>query len=115
MYGADVGPLLAAVVAEADRRGDAYVELGQLGEQYETELSAHGFLPLREADAELVPFVFAPLQKRRNHEYLGLYSPDRELRERLQRLTLRDVYFTTADSDRDRAARVVSLTWRSAA
>lgn len=115
LFGAGVEPLLDGLIAQADARRDAYLELSQLGTRHADQLSARGFVPLRDADAELLPYVFSPVQRRPNHEYVGVCSADAALRAQLQQLRLSDVYFTSADSDRDRAARVGPHLWTRAA
>ena len=55
-------------------------------------------------DTALLPSVTSPMQNRPNTEFVGLFSSSRA--HRLAELTFDDVYFTRADSDRDRAARL---------
>jgi GNAT superfamily N-acetyltransferase len=95
-----IADLVAVVVGAARERGDVWVDFAATRALEGLE----GFATLVGDDAALLPSVTSPMQHRPNTEFVGLYSATRAIR--LGQLSIDDVYFTRADSDRDRAARL---------
>jgi GNAT superfamily N-acetyltransferase len=95
-----IADLVSAVVATARARGDTWVDFAATRVLEGLE----GFATLVDDDTALLPSVTSPMQHRPNTEFVGLYSTTRATR--LSQLAFDDVYFTRADSDRDRAARL---------
>lgn len=106
LYGqpADIAPLLQAVANLAQVRGSAYIDFNCFGLLHRTALLAAGFAELTETDIELLPQVSAPAEARPNYEHIGLFST--RYAAEIAALSPQNVYFTRADSDRDRLARI---------
>lgn len=95
-----VRTLLLLVRREAELAGHLYVEAATFGGPYRALLDELGFSSFEDDEYEIVPSLTNPVGSRANHEYVGIlagFAPD---------LTPGDVYFTPADSDRDRRGAV---------
>lgn len=97
--------ILRAAAARASAEGAALIDCATFGGAFDAALAEAGYTPLAGDEAALLPQVFAPIEPRPNHEYLGLFS--RRCASEIARL--RHVHFTRADSDRDRIARLSQL------
>lgn len=97
-------PLLQSVVRQGLEEGASYIDFACAGPAYDAAFEELGFTVLYDDDAAILPQVTAPVEARPNHEFLGLFS--RQHREEIAALTMDDIYFTRADSDRDRIARL---------
>jgi hypothetical protein len=100
--------LFGAIAHEAARDGISFVDLVSLGALYRPELEAAGFVILENDDTGWLPQVMSPPEARANMEFVGLFS--RTHRTAIAGLQTKDVWFTRADSDRDRIARISQVT-----
>jgi len=105
LYGesAGMGSLLQGVIAFAQNCGCAYVDFSCFGLLYRTTLLEAGFAELTDNNFALLPQIGAT-ESRPNIEHIGLFSS--KYGAEIAALRLEDVYFTRADSDRDRPARL---------
>ena len=67
-------------------------------------LDEHNFIGLTDEDYSNFPSLTNPHRARPNREYVGLFAPAAS--EFISTLTQDTVYFTSADSDRDRLANL---------
>jgi hypothetical protein len=96
--------LLEKLLIWSRRQGYLYIDFSKIGELYSEELISKGFVRLDEDDVALFPQVSSPVENRPNNEYIALQS--QSLKNELDKLELKDIYFTRMDSDRDRVARL---------
>jgi len=110
LYGQDdwMANVLNEVKSRARKRKDIFVDFSSFGHPYQDILKNAGFCLLQNEDVGLLPQVTAPISDRPNHEYLGLFSV--EFRKEIQSLDAGEVYFTRADSDRDRLSSINQIT-----
>jgi hypothetical protein len=101
----DLAGVVSHVVAVAAERSDAFVDFAVFGADDDTVWRDAGFDLLAGENLGLLPQLTSPVAPRANHEYVGLFSSDRETAEALRAATIADVRFTRADSDRDRLGR----------
>lgn len=92
--------VLREVVSRARGYGHIYIDFSSFGPAYQEVLTKHGFSFLQNEDAGLLPFVACPVENRLNNEYIGLFSE--KYKDEISALTEEQVFFTRADSDRDR-------------
>jgi GNAT superfamily N-acetyltransferase len=93
--------LLSGVIQKALNKKDIYIEFTSIGSIYDSIFENLNFVCLKNSDLELLPQVTNPIEIRPNNEYLGLFSSN--MTGVISKLKFADVYFTRADSDRDRA------------
>jgi len=105
LYGESAGmdSLLQGVVAFAQNCECAYVDFSCFGLHYRTSLLEAGFSELTDNNCALLPQI-GSTEFRPNIEHIGLFSS--EYGAEISALRSKDVYFTRADSDRDRVARL---------
>jgi hypothetical protein len=96
--------LLEKILMWSSEQGHLYIDFSKIGELYSEELLAKGFARLDEDEVALFPQVSSPVENRLNNEYIALQSQN--LKYELDKLELKDIYFTRMDSDRDRVARL---------
>lgn len=101
-------PLLQAVVRQGIAEGASYLDFACAGTVFDLAFAELDFTRLEEDQAALLPQVTAPVEARPNQEFVGLFS--RPHRDEIAALTADDIYFTRADSDRDRIARLSQRT-----
>ena len=105
---AGAAALLAHVGRVAEEEGASFVDFASIGSLYRDAMDAAGFAVLENDETGMLPQVMAPPEARPNMEFLGLFS--RRFAEGIAALRASDVYFTRADSDRDRIARLSQTT-----
>lgn len=105
---AGAAALLAHVGRVVAAEGASFVDFASIGSLYRDALGAAGFAVLENDETGMLPQVMAPPEKRPNTEFIGLFS--RRCAEGIAALRVGDVYFTRADSDRDRIARLSQTT-----
>jgi Acetyltransferase (GNAT) domain len=105
--GNSITHLLTHSIQESTTQMAVYLDFTVFGKTFEHELENLGFILLENEDCRILPQVSAPVQDRPNNEYLGLRTTKHD--ELIDSLTTDDVYFTRADSDRDRLARIDQL------
>ncbi|MDE4907288.1 GNAT family N-acetyltransferase [Methanogenium marinum] len=106
IYGEDsfIDTVVSKIITDANERRDVYIDFSAFGERYGNILKKIGFICVKDDDVCLFPQVTSPIENRPNLEYFGLYS--KPYQERISLMTEEDVYFTRADSDRDRIAKI---------
>jgi len=104
----DVETLLNFAAQRSEERGDVYIDFSVVGTSLESSFSKEGFCCLVEGQMEVIPQRVSPMQAKRNNEYIGLVSKEKDLD--LSSLSEDDVFFTRFDSDRDRLVKLSDLT-----
>ena len=109
----EVRKLVSFTVSKAKDGGCAYMDYSSAGNLYDDILDAAGFASLSDDECDILPQVCSPISQRPNNEYFGLQS--RFHSESIKNLSIQDVHFTRADSDRDRLGNMSGPVsrWRS--
>ena len=102
-----IRPLLGKAVRESISKKHIYIDFSMFGTIYQNELISSKFFKLTGEDSCLLPQVTAPIEKRENYEYLGIQSQSKA--KAISTLSIKNVYFTRMDSDRDRLANVSQM------
>ncbi len=99
--------LLQYIIYDAKKRGNLYIDFSMFGILYRDVMQESGFSILKGKNVCLLPQVTSPVENRPNHEFIGLQSI--KFNDDIMTLNQDDVYFTRADSDRDRLNSVSQL------
>ena len=102
MYGnsIQVYSLLQYIIYDAQKRNNLYIDFSMFGHLYRDVMREAGFAILEGKDICLLPQVTSPVKNKPNHEFIGIQSI--KYNDDIMILNQNDVYFTRADSDRDR-------------
>ncbi|MBA3454743.1 MAG: GNAT family N-acetyltransferase [Deltaproteobacteria bacterium] len=98
--------LLLETCLRARDAGHIYVELSSMGSLYDELLQELGFVLLEDDEQSCLPLLTSPVAFKSNTEYVGLSSRGDDPLTRS--LRSESVYFTSADSDRDRRGRLAA-------
>jgi hypothetical protein len=106
LYGSEAGvrQLITYIKSRAKEMGCIYIDFSKAGNSYENILRKCGFISLENENCALLPQISSPIGQRPNNEYFGLQS--KNYSAVIKRLSSKDIYFTRADSDRDRLGNV---------
>jgi len=106
IYGCDdyIKILISQVITQAHEQGDIFLDFSAFGIHYDKILKDLKFRCVKNNNVCLFPQVTSPIENRPNQEYIGLYSS--VYKSKIARLKEKDVFFTRADSDRDRLAKI---------
>jgi GNAT superfamily N-acetyltransferase len=99
--------VLRAVLSEARRRQDLFVDFYCFGGLYNDILLNAGLSVFRDEEVGLVPQVSAPIQDRSNTYRIGLFSS--RYKSEIMALQEDQVFFTRGDSDMDRINKVAQI------
>lgn len=110
MYGSEsnINQILSKIILLAQEENSLLIDFSSFGSRYHDILIANGFVCLHEEDTNIFPLLTTPIESRPNNEYLGLISP--KYNHEIHNLTEDDVFFTRADSDRDRLVKISQIT-----
>ncbi len=92
--------LLQYIIYDAQKRNNLYIDFSMFGHLYRDVMREAGFAILEGKDICLLPQVTSPVKNKPNHEFIGIQSL--KYNDDIMILNQNDVYFTRADSDRDR-------------
>lgn len=100
--------LLYKTVKESISKTNIYIDFSKFGSIYEMELQSFKFIKLKNDDCCILPQVTSPIENRPNGEFLGIFS--KQYFEKINNLSVENVYFTRMDSDRDRLVNINQIT-----
>jgi len=92
--------LLNHIIKNSIENDDIYIDFSMIGTLYEECFCKAGFTKLEGELCSILPQVTHPIENRMNFEYFGLSS--KKYGHLINELTVKDIYFTRMDSDRDR-------------
>lgn len=99
--------LLYQMYSKAKLLDHIYIDFTMIGTIYNKELQGFGFTKLENEGCCILPQVTSPITERPNLEYIGFQSKLNQ--SDVDKLTINNVYFTRADSDRDRLVNFSQL------
>ncbi len=109
VYGHDncLSGVIKEVLRRAKKNNDIFVDFCAFGAVHQATFMNLGFTRLQNEEVALLPQVTAPIENRSNDEFIGLFS--NKYKNEIEKLTEKDIFFTRADSDRDRIAHINQL------